>query len=108
MNADNIVEVRGLTAGYAGQAVLRDISFDVRRGEIFMILGGSGSGKSTLLKNMIGLYPAMAGKVLIGGEDIVGARGAERERILHRFGVMYQGGALFGSMSLENNVALPL
>lgn len=108
MNADNIVEVRGLTAGYAGQAVLRDLSFDVRRGEIFMILGGSGSGKSTLLKNMIGLYPAMAGKVLIGGEDIVGARGAERERILHRFGVMYQGGALFGSMSLENNVALPL
>jgi phospholipid/cholesterol/gamma-HCH transport system ATP-binding protein len=108
MDADNIVEVRGLTAGYAGQAVLRDISFDVSRGEIFMILGGSGSGKSTLLKNMIGLYPAMAGKVLIGGEDIVGARGADRESILRKFGVMYQGGALFGSMSLENNVALPL
>ena len=108
MDADNIVKVRGLTAGYAGQAVLRDISFDVRRGEIFMILGGSGSGKSTLLKNMIGLYPAMAGEVLIGGEDIVGAGGADRERILRKFGVMYQGGALFGSMSLENNVALPL
>ncbi len=108
MSADHIVEVRELTAGYAGQAVLRDISFDVRRGEIFMILGGSGSGKSTLLKNMIGLYPAMAGKVLIGGQDIVGARGSERESILRKFGVMYQGGALFGSMSLENNVALPL
>ncbi|MFM8810245.1 MAG: ABC transporter ATP-binding protein, partial [Chthoniobacterales bacterium] len=108
MDADNIVGVRGLTAGYAGQAVLRDISFEVRRGEIFMILGGSGSGKSTLLKNMIGLYPAMAGEVFIGGEDIVGARGADRERILRKFGVMYQGGALFGSMSLENNVALPL
>jgi len=108
MDSDHIVEVRGLTAGYAGQAVLRDICFDVRRGEIFMILGGSGSGKSTLLKNMIGLYPAMAGKVIIGGEDIVGARGADRERILRKFGVMYQGGALFGSMSLENNVALPL
>lgn len=108
MDAGNIVEVRGLTAGYAGQAVLRDISFDVSRGEIFMILGGSGSGKSTLLKNMIGLYPAMAGKVLIGGDDIVGARGADRESILRKFGVMYQGGALFGSMSLENNVALPL
>ena len=108
MGADNIVEVRGLTAGYAGQAVLRNIAFDVRRGEIFMILGGSGSGKSTLLKNMIGLYPAMAGKVLIGGEDMVGAREGDRERILRKFGVMYQGGALFGSMSLENNVALPL
>ena len=108
MGADDIVEVRGLTAGYAGQPVLRDISFRVRRGEIFMILGGSGSGKSTLLKNMIGLYPAMSGEVLIGGGDIVGARGAEREKILREFGVMYQGGALFGSMNLESNVALPL
>ena len=108
MGPDDIVEVKRLTAGYAGQPVLRDISFRVRRGEIFMILGGSGSGKSTLLKNMIGLYPAMAGEVLIGGEDIVGARGVVRERILRQFGVMYQGGALFGSMNLESNVALPL
>jgi len=108
MSADDIVEVKCLTAGYAGQPVLHDISFRVRRGEIFMILGGSGSGKSTLLKNMIGLYPAMAGEVLIGGEDIVGARGAVREGILRKFGVMYQGGALFGSMNLESNVALPL
>ena len=108
MDADHIVEVRGLTAGYAGQAVLHDINFRVRRGEIFMILGGSGSGKSTLLKNMIGLYPAMSGEVFIGGDDIVGARGAAREKILRKFGVMYQGGALFGSMSLEGNVALPL
>ena len=108
MDANHIVEVRGLTAGYGGQAVLHDINFRVRRGEIFMILGGSGSGKSTLLKNMIGLYPAMSGEVFIGGDDIVGARGAARERILRKFGVMYQGGALFGSMSLEGNVALPL
>jgi phospholipid/cholesterol/gamma-HCH transport system ATP-binding protein len=108
MGAEDIVEVRGLTAGYAGRTVLRDLSFRVRRGEVFMILGGSGSGKSTLLKNMIGLYPAMAGEVLIGGEDIVGARGAAREKILRMFGVMYQGGALFGSMNLENNVSLPL
>ena len=108
MGADDIVEVRRLTAGYAGRTVLRDVSFRVRRGEIFMILGGSGSGKSTLLKNMIGLYPAMSGEVLIGGEDIVGARGTAREKILRRFGVMYQGGALFGSMNLEGNVSLPL
>ena len=108
MGAEDIVEVRGLTAGYAGRAVLRDISFHVRRGEVFMILGGSGSGKSTLLKNMIGLYPAMGGEVLIDGEDIVSARGEARERILRKFGVMYQGGALFGSMNLEGNVSLPL
>jgi len=108
MDAEYIVEVQGLAAGYAGQAVLHDINFRVRCGEIFMILGGSGSGKSTLLKNMIGLYPAMSGEVFIGGDDIVGARGAMREQILRKFGVMYQGGALFGSMSLEGNVGLPL
>ena len=108
MGAEDIVKVRGLTAGYGGRAVLRDIGFNVRRGEIFMILGGSGSGKSTLLKNMIGLYPAMSGEVLIDGEDIVSARGASREKILRKFGVMYQGGALFGSMNLEQNVSLPL
>lgn len=108
MKEGNIIEVRNLTAGYRERIVLRDISFDVRHGEIFIILGGSGSGKSTLLKNMIGLYPAMAGEVLIRGKDMVGASGAERERILRQFGVMYQGGALFGSMTLAENVALPL
>jgi phospholipid/cholesterol/gamma-HCH transport system ATP-binding protein len=108
MNEETIIDVRSLTAGYAGRVILRDVSFSVRRGEIFIILGGSGSGKSTLLKNMIGLYPAMAGEVIIRGENIVGASGAERERILRQFGVMYQGGALFGSMTLAENVALPL
>jgi phospholipid/cholesterol/gamma-HCH transport system ATP-binding protein len=103
-----VIEVRGLAAGYAGRAILRDIDFEVRRGEVFMILGGSGSGKSTLLKTMIGLQPAVAGRVLIGGGDIVGAAGADRLRILRRFGVMYQGGALFGSMTLQENICLPL
>ncbi|MEX1110663.1 MAG: ATP-binding cassette domain-containing protein [Chthoniobacterales bacterium] len=105
---ENLIEVRRLTAGYGDRVILRDISFQVRPGEVFMILGGSGSGKSTLLKNMIGLYPAMSGEVLIGGEDIVGAAGAVRQRILRRFGVMYQGGALFGSMTLADNIMLPL
>jgi len=108
MAGDKIIDVRNLTAGYPGRVILRDVSFSVRRGEIFIILGGSGSGKSTLLKNMIGLYPAMAGEVFIRGANIVGAGGAERERILRQFGVMYQGGALFGSMTLAENVALPL
>jgi phospholipid/cholesterol/gamma-HCH transport system ATP-binding protein len=103
-----VIEVRSLTAGYGGREILRDISFSVRPGEVFMILGGSGSGKSTLLKNMIGLYPAVAGEILIGGRDIVAARGAARLGILRQFGVMYQSGALFGSMTLEKNVELPL
>lgn len=108
MERDDIIEVRNLKAGYAERVILEDISFTVRRGEIFMILGGSGSGKSTLLKNMIGLEPALAGEVLIAGENIIGATGEARERILRKFGVMYQGGALFGSMTLAANVTLPL
>jgi len=80
----------------------------VRRGEIFVILGGSGSGKSTLLKHMIGLYEPLAGRVVIDGADITRAYGAERENILRQVGVMYQTGALFGSMSLLENVRLPL
>jgi len=108
MQEEKIIEVRRLSAGYAGRTILSDVSFDVRQGEIFIILGGSGSGKSTLLKNMIGLYPAMSGEVLIRGENIIGAVGAVRERLLRQFGVMYQGGALFGSMTLAENVSLPL
>ena len=108
MQEEKIIEVRRLSAGYAGRTILSEVSFDVRQGEIFIILGGSGSGKSTLLKNMIGLYPAMSGEVLIRGENMIGAVGAVRERLLRQFGVMYQGGALFGSMTLAENVALPL
>ena len=108
MGEEKIIEVKKLSVGYAGRVILRNVSFDVRRGEIFIILGGSGSGKSTLLKNMIGLYPAMGGEVLIRGENMIGAAGAARERLLRQFGVMYQGGALFGSMTLAENIALPL
>lgn len=105
---DILIRVEGLTAEYEGQSVLRDISFSVRRGEIFIILGGSGSGKSTLMKHMIGLYEPAAGHVWIDGEDIVEAEGEARLKILRRIGVMYQNGALFGSMTVEENVALPL
>jgi phospholipid/cholesterol/gamma-HCH transport system ATP-binding protein len=108
MAAPDIIEVKNLTTGYGDRMILRDISFSVRRGEIFIVLGGSGSGKSTLLKNLIGLYAPWSGEILIGGENLVGADGADRARILRRFGVMYQGGALFGSMTLAENVQLPL
>jgi len=75
---------------------------------LFVILGGSGSGKSTLLKHLIGLYRLAAGEVLIDGGDLARADGAERQRILRRFGVAYQSGALFGSMTLSENVSLPI
>jgi phospholipid/cholesterol/gamma-HCH transport system ATP-binding protein len=87
---------------------MQDINFSVHRGEVFIILGGSGSGKSTLLKHMIGLYQPMAGSIRIEGDDIVTAEGAARRAILNKIGVMYQSGALFGSMTLLENVRLPL
>ena len=106
--ADPIISVRGLTAGYGDVMLLENVGFDVRRGEVFVILGGSGSGKSTLLKHMIGLYPSLAGRVLINGHDLTAAEGDERRAIMRQFGVMYQSGALFGSMTLAENVKLPL
>jgi phospholipid/cholesterol/gamma-HCH transport system ATP-binding protein len=103
-----IIRVESLTVEYDGQVILADLDFYVRAGEVFVILGTSGSGKSTLLKHMIGLYNPAAGKVRIDGQDITVAEGDERLRILRKFGVMYQSGALFGSMTLFQNVALPL
>jgi len=105
---DSIIRVEDLAVGYDGQAILEHVSFDVRAGEVFVILGGSGSGKSTLLKHMIGLNPPIAGRVLIEGRDLAQASGDERRDILKGIGVMYQSGALFGSMTLSENVRLSL
>ena len=105
-NAEDIIQVKNLTVGYGDNIILKDLNFSVKRGEIFVILGGSGCGKSSLLKNMIGLYEPPVGDVLIEDHDIVTAEGAERQNILTRFGVMYQQGALFGSMNLLENVRL--
>ncbi|MEZ4599717.1 MAG: ATP-binding cassette domain-containing protein [Syntrophotaleaceae bacterium] len=104
----DIIEVSGLTAGYGAEPVLQDVNFSVRRGEIFIILGGSGCGKSTLLKHMIGLYTPISGRVRIDGDDIVAAAGPRRLAILRKIGVMYQNGALFGSMTVMENLCLPL
>jgi phospholipid/cholesterol/gamma-HCH transport system ATP-binding protein len=105
---ESIIQVRDFTAAYDGEVVLTGINFEVYAGEVFAILGGSGSGKSTLLKHMIGLYKPAAGTILIDGDDIGAAEGEARRRILRKFGVMFQSGALFGSMTLLENVALPL
>jgi phospholipid/cholesterol/gamma-HCH transport system ATP-binding protein len=106
--AQPIIRVEGLVAGYDDFVLLENVTFDVYPGEVFIILGGSGCGKSTLLKHMIGLYEPKAGRVLIDGDDIVTADGDVRHKILRKIGVMYQSGALFGSMTLVENVRLPL
>jgi len=100
--------VKDLRIGYEDRVLLENLNFEVRCGEVFVILGGSGSGKSTLLKHMIGLYQPMEGEVWIEGENIVTASGDERRNILQKFGVMYQSGALFGSLTVLENVRLPL
>src|SRR5215831_8181073 len=104
----NLIDVQNLTVGYGERVVLENINFGVRRGEVFAILGASGSGKSTLLKHLIGLYQPVAGDVLISGSSLVHAEGEERLRILRKFGVLYQSGALFGSLTTVENVRLPL
>ncbi len=106
--AEPIILVRGLTCAYGRNTVLKNVSFDVGRGEVFVVIGGSGCGKSTLLKHMIGLLPPVSGSVHVSGRDIVTAEGEERLAILKGIGVMYQMGALFGSMTVQQNVGLPL
>ena len=108
MATEAIIQVEDFTAAYDGQVILSDVNFDVHLGEVFAILGGSGCGKSTLLKHMIGLYKPASGKILIDGADIVSADEQQRKEILRKFGVMYQSGALFGSMTLLDNLRLPL
>jgi phospholipid/cholesterol/gamma-HCH transport system ATP-binding protein len=103
-----IIRVEHLTQAFGSNMIFDDISFDVRRGEVFVILGGSGSGKSTMMKVMIGLHQPRGGSILFEGEDMVPADRETRQRIRRRFGVMYQSGALFGSMTLLQNVRLPL
>jgi phospholipid/cholesterol/gamma-HCH transport system ATP-binding protein len=103
-----IISVRNLKIGYGEKVILQNINFSVRHGEVFVILGGSGSGKSTLLKNLIGLYAPLEGEIWIGDGNLVTADGDERSHLLRQFGVMYQSGALFGSMTVLENVCLPL
>ena len=102
------VSVRNLRMGYGERVLLENASFDVRRGEVVVILGGSGSGKSSLMKNIIGLYEPMAGDILIDGRSIVKARAKEKDELQRGLGVMYQSGALFGSLTVLENVRFPL
>jgi phospholipid/cholesterol/gamma-HCH transport system ATP-binding protein len=102
------IEASHLDCGYDGKVVLRDVSFSVRRGEIFYIIGGSGCGKTTLLRHLVGLMTPSGGDVRFGGVSFTRAGPSERLAMLRTFGMLFQSGALWSSLTLRQNVALPL
>jgi phospholipid/cholesterol/gamma-HCH transport system ATP-binding protein len=108
MGRKEIIVVDDLTGGYGDNIILKGVSFTVFEGEIFVILGESGCGKSTLLKHLIGLIRPLSGRVIIDGDDITDPDDSTYRRVLKKIGVLYQGAALFGSMTLAENVALPI
>lgn len=108
MDTQPHIVVAGLAMAYGRRVIMSDLNFEVRRGEIFAIMGGSGCGKSTLLRHLIGLQRPAAGSISYLGEDFTAADDDHREAMLRRFGVMYQGGALWTSLTLAENIALPL
>lgn len=102
------IQAKHITLGYGAHVVQRDLTFSVNRGSVFAIMGGSGCGKSTVLRSMIGLLPPVKGRVDIDGEDYWSASDERRAEIGRRFGVLFQNGALWSSMTVGENVALPL
>ena len=102
---ENVIELEHVDAGYPGVKILEGVSFSIRRGEIFVLLGGSGCGKSTIMRHMIGLNAVQGGVLRVLGMEM---NRKNRDRILRKIGVMYQSGALFGSMTCLQNVMLPL
>ncbi|MSU66478.1 MAG: ATP-binding cassette domain-containing protein [Opitutus sp.] len=103
-----VIEVEKLACAYESVVVLKDVTFRVGRGEIFFVIGGSGCGKSTLLRNLVGLNTPVAGAVKFFGEPFGAADTALRRSLLKTFGVLFQGGALWTSLTLRQNIALPL
>lgn len=102
------LEICNVSVGYGDRTVLHDLNFSVAQGEIFAVMGGSGCGKSTLLKHIIGIHPLQAGSVKIFGKVISGNNALSESEVARTFGVTYQGGALLGSLTLAENVALVL
>ncbi len=107
-NPSPVVSVQNLTAQYGSDRVLEDVNFEIHKGEVFVILGGSGCGKSTLLKHMIGLVRPHSGKIFIDGHEIGSSDVDVYRKILKKIGVLFQGSALIGSMSIAENIALPI
>ncbi len=103
-----MIQVERLSKSFDGRPVLRDVDVEVREGETFAVIGRSGSGKSVLLKHVVGLLQPDAGRVVVDGTDINRLRYDDLRRLRQRFGVLFQGGALFDSLTAEENVAFPL
>ena len=109
MNQDQThITVRNLTMAYGDFVVMRDLNFSINRGDVFIIMGGSGCGKSTLMKILIGLKSPAVGQVHYGDKSLWEIDATDRQRIMQRFGILYQSGALWSSMTLAQNVGLPL
>jgi phospholipid/cholesterol/gamma-HCH transport system ATP-binding protein len=102
------ITVRDLTMAYGSYVLQRDLTFSVNRSDVFIIMGGSGCGKSTLMRHLVGLKEPARGQVLYGAMDFWGSKPDERDRMMRRLGVMYQSGALWSSLTLAENIALPL
>jgi phospholipid/cholesterol/gamma-HCH transport system ATP-binding protein len=102
------ITVHDLTMAYGDFVVMRDLNFTIGQGEVFIIMGGSGCGKSTLMRHLIGLKKPARGKVLYGSTSLWEVEQEDRERMMRQFGVLYQSGALWSSMTLAENVAIPL
>ena len=102
---ENVIELEHVDAGYPGAVILKDVTFSVAKSEIFILLGGSGCGKTTIMRHLIGLNPVLSGRLTVAGLEW-GPR--TRAELFRKIGVMYQSGALFGSMSCLQNVLLPL
>ena len=106
--SEPLIAVRDLTVGYGNNVIQHDLNFTINRGDIFIIMGGSGSGKSTLLRSMVGLLPPIQGQVLYEGLNFWAAEPEGQKGIMRKFGMLYQSGALWSSLTLAENVALPL
>jgi len=102
------IEIRDLEIGFGTRTILQDVTFDVQPGEIFFVGGNSGCGKSTLFKHIVGLYTPRGGDIRVAGQEAVGISGEARRTMLRGIGISYQGSALFGSMTILENVILPL
>ena len=102
------IEVRGLTMAFGERVVMQDLDFAVRRGDVFVVMGGSGSGKSTLLRHLLGLLEPARGEIFYDGVNFTAAAPEERARMLRRCGVCFQAGGLWSSLTLAENVALPI
>lgn len=109
MNAvDTVIEAQNLTIGYGDLIIQRDMTFSIPKGEICVIAGGSGCGKSTLLRHLMGLQPALEGRIIILGKDIAEVSREEQRRLRRSYGALFQSGALFGSLTLGENIDIVL